>query len=159
MKLQIKDKAVRKFFIQMAVVVVLGIIFYFFSAKYDFLEKLATISREHEKWEIDEFLSLSVFAVISLLIFVVIRLIEFIKSNDALKDKTIELENSLSEIKQLRGILPICASCKKIRDDKGYWNQIEFYIRTHSDVEFSHGICPECAKKLYPDLVGDRDNG
>lgn len=63
-----------------------------------------------------------------------------------------ELQNALAEIKTLRGILPICASCKKIRDDKGYWTQIESYIHKHSDVEFSHGICPDCAKKLYGNL-------
>ena len=63
-----------------------------------------------------------------------------------------ELEKALSEIKTLRGILPICASCKNVRDDKGYWNQIESYIRDHSEAEFSHSLCPECAKKLYPDL-------
>ncbi len=63
-----------------------------------------------------------------------------------------ENEKALQEIKILSGFLPICASCKKIRDDKGYWNQIESYIRDHSEAEFSHGICPDCAKKLYPDL-------
>ena len=57
------------------------------------------------------------------------------------------------EIKVLRGFLPICASCKKIRDDKGYWNQIESYIRDHSEAQFSHSICPDCVKKLYPDLL------
>jgi PAS domain S-box-containing protein len=55
------------------------------------------------------------------------------------------------EIKTLRGILPICSSCKKIRDDKGYWNQIESYIKDHSDATFSHSLCKECAKRLYPD--------
>jgi CheY-like chemotaxis protein len=61
------------------------------------------------------------------------------------------------ELKILRRILPICASCKKIRDDKGYWKQIESYLRHHSDIEFSHSLCPDCAKKLYPnmDLNGD----
>ena len=54
-------------------------------------------------------------------------------------------------IEKLR-ILPICANCKKIRDDKGYWSQIESYIEDHSEAEFSHGICPDCAKELYPDL-------
>jgi len=57
------------------------------------------------------------------------------------------------EIKVLKGFLPICASCKKIRDDKGYWNQIESYLRDHSEVEFSHGICPDCVEKLYPGLI------
>jgi PAS domain S-box-containing protein len=63
------------------------------------------------------------------------------------------LQDSLAKIKTLSGMLPICASCKKIRDDEGYWNQIETYLSKHSKAEFSHGICPECAKKLYPDYV------
>ena len=63
-----------------------------------------------------------------------------------------ELQQALSEIKTLQGFLPICASCKKIRDDEGYWQQIEQYIQDRSDAKFSHSICPECAKKLYPDL-------
>jgi len=60
-----------------------------------------------------------------------------------------ELQKALSEIKTMSGLLPICASCKKIRDDKGYWNQIESYIREHSEAKFSHSICPPCAEKLY----------
>jgi hypothetical protein len=63
-----------------------------------------------------------------------------------------KLQDALAKIRTLRGIIPICASCKKIRDDKGYWNQLENYIKEHSDAVFSHGICPECAKKLYPEL-------
>jgi len=55
------------------------------------------------------------------------------------------------EIKELKGLLPICASCKRIRDDKGYWNQIETYIGKHSEAEFSHSICPACTKELYPE--------
>jgi hypothetical protein len=64
----------------------------------------------------------------------------------------IKLQKALSEIKTLRGFLPICSQCKKIRDDKGFWNQIESYIHNHSEAEFTHSLCPECAKKLYPDL-------
>lgn len=63
-----------------------------------------------------------------------------------------ELKSALEKVKQLNGMLPICANCKNIRDDNGYWNQIEAYIRDHSEAEFSHGICPDCAKILYPDL-------
>ncbi len=69
---------------------------------------------------------------------------------ELVSQRTAELENALKEVKKLSGYLPICASCKKIRDDKGYWNQIELYIREHSEAEFSHGMCPECAKKYYP---------
>lgn len=63
-----------------------------------------------------------------------------------------KLAENIAEIKTLRGMLPICASCKKIRDDKGYWNQIESYISDRSEILFSHSICPECAKKLYPEF-------
>ena len=70
----------------------------------------------------------------------------------ALKKEHDKLVKALKEIKTLSGLLPICASCKNIRDDKGYWNQIEGYIQQHSDAQFSHAICPACAKKLYPDL-------
>ncbi|KIX12967.1 ANTAR domain-containing response regulator [Dethiosulfatarculus sandiegensis] len=72
-----------------------------------------------------------------------------------LEQRNKELEQALVEIKTLRGILPICANCKKIRDDKGYWNQIEAYISEHSQAEFSHGLCPECIKELYPDMADE----
>lgn len=68
------------------------------------------------------------------------------------KNLITELQATLAEVKTLTGLLPICASCKKIRDDSGYWNSIESYISTHSQAQFSHGICPECAIKLYPNL-------
>jgi PAS domain S-box-containing protein len=69
------------------------------------------------------------------------------------RDKLVaELQKALSEVKTLQGFLPICSYCKNIRDDKGYWSKIESYINKHSGAEFSHGICPECAKKLYPDM-------
>jgi PAS domain S-box-containing protein len=75
------------------------------------------------------------------------------KQSEAEREKLIkELEKALSEVKALSGLLPICSSCKKIRDDMGYWNQIESYIHKHSEAQFSHSICPECAKKLYPDI-------
>ncbi len=69
------------------------------------------------------------------------------------KEKVIaELRDAMREINTLGGLLPICSNCKKIRDDKGYWNQIESYVSEHTDAEFSHSICPECVKKLYPGL-------
>ncbi|MCX5813120.1 MAG: PAS domain-containing protein [Proteobacteria bacterium] len=63
----------------------------------------------------------------------------------------LELREALSKVKLLSGLLPICASCKKIRNDNGYWEQMEMYVRDHSEADFSHGICPECAEKLYPE--------
>lgn len=68
-----------------------------------------------------------------------------------LEEKNAQLEEALANVKTLRGLLPICANCKKIRDDHGYWKQIEVYIESHSDALFSHGLCPECANALYAD--------
>jgi hypothetical protein len=64
----------------------------------------------------------------------------------------LEMRRALADVKKLSGLLPICAACKRVRDDQGYWQQIEAYIRDRSDAEFSHSICPECARKLYPDM-------
>jgi len=69
----------------------------------------------------------------------------------------VELKDALNEVKTLSGLLPICASCKKIRDDNGYWNQIESYIGDRSEAEFSHSICPDCSKKLYPEISKEND--
>jgi CheY-like chemotaxis protein len=68
-----------------------------------------------------------------------------------------KLQEAMDEIKTLSGIIPICASCKKIRNDAGYWEAVEEYIEHHSDAQFSHGVCPECAAKLYPELNGKLD--
>ena len=75
------------------------------------------------------------------------------KRTEKEKEKLIkDLQDALGQLKTLKGLLPICSACKKIRDDKGYWNQIDAYISKHSEAEFTHGICPGCAKKLYPEL-------
>ena len=76
-----------------------------------------------------------------------------IKQANLAKEKLIlDLQDALSEVKKLSGMLPICSSCKKIRDDEGYWQQIEEYIRNHSEADFTHGICNDCVKELYPEF-------
>jgi hypothetical protein len=67
-----------------------------------------------------------------------------------------ELKEAIGKIKTLRGIIPICSSCKKIRNDEGYWKQLESYIRDNSEAEFTHGICPDCKKELYPELFREK---
>jgi hypothetical protein len=74
------------------------------------------------------------------------------QSEVALREERDMLRRSLEKIKVLSGLLPICASCKKVRDDKGYWSQVETYIEQHSDAQFTHGLCPDCAKRMYPQL-------
>lgn len=80
--------------------------------------------------------------------------IDITERNKAAREReklVLELQKALSEVKALSGLLPICSSCKKIRDDQGYWSNLELYISEHSGAEFSHGICPECAQRLYPE--------
>jgi hypothetical protein len=106
-------------------------------------------------------INLLLFAVITTIIIVIVivtinayqRVTQSQKAE--LIDKNEKIEEALTEVKHLSGLLPICASCKKIRDDKGYWQQIETYIKEHSDADFSHGICPDCARKLYGDITDE----
>ena len=107
----------------------------FYSAVVEFLS--ARVAAELEKYHIEEELK---------------RQVD--EKTSKLEKINQELRIALNEIKTLQGIIPICANCKKIRDDEGYWNRIESYIEQHSDAKFSHGICRECAEKLYGDYIG-----
>jgi hypothetical protein len=79
-----------------------------------------------------------------------VRVWQLLKREKELKES---VDEAFSKIKVLGGLIPICANCKKIRDDQGYWDQLEKYIQTHSEAQFTHGICPDCAKKFYPGLI------
>ena len=78
------------------------------------------------------------------------------KAETEREQSLIELQEALADIKKLSGLVPICSSCKKIRDDKGYWNQVEAYIQDHSEARFTHGLCPDCMKKLYPEYAAQK---
>lgn len=80
---------------------------------------------------------------------------ELVAKKTELSAANTELQDALEKIKTLHGLLPICSYCKKIRNDQGAWQQMEVYIRDHSDANFSHGICPECLQKLFPDIDGE----
>jgi YesN/AraC family two-component response regulator len=86
----------------------------------------------------------------------IVRLLNEVRQRDQDQRQLIaELQQSLNEVKTLQGIIPICASCKKVREDTGYWTQVEAYISQHSDLLFSHTVCPDCARKLYPELYDE----
>jgi hypothetical protein len=86
----------------------------------------------------------------AVILFVVISWNRTLKKEIAAKKKLIEeLEEAMAEIKTLKGIVPICSGCKKIRNDQGFWNHLEVFIEEHSQASFSHGLCPECEEKLY----------
>lgn len=77
---------------------------------------------------------------------------------ERVEERTTELQETLKKVKTLSGLLPICASCKKIRDDQGYWNEVEIFVKQRSEAEFTHGICPECAERLYGDYFKKTDD-
>ena len=77
------------------------------------------------------------------------------QASDKQRELILQLQESLAQIKQLKGLIPICAHCKKVRDDEGYWKSVEVYIEHHSEAQFSHGICTDCIQKLYPELADE----
>ncbi|MHC4268823.1 MAG: response regulator [Planctomycetota bacterium] len=77
--------------------------------------------------------------------------------NAQLHEKNVQLEAALDKVKQLSGMLPICCNCKKIRNDKGYWQDVAVYVRDNSEAVFTHGMCPDCGRKLYPEGYEDED--
>ena len=148
----INQKGIKqKLTIELLIILALSFVVYLLSGYYDILEKLVKFTNQHENWELDEFIVVSIFLVFASAIFSLRRWLDLRKLIVLVSQRNNELHKLLSEIKQLKGIVPICAECKNIRDDKGYWHQVESYIRDHSEAEFSHGICPECMKKLYPE--------
>jgi hypothetical protein len=148
-----ENKAKQKPILELLIILVFSIAIYIFAASYDILERVVAFSRQHENWELDEFITVSFFIVFALAFFSVRRWKEVRNARNVLLQRHKDLQKALSEIKQLRGIIPICAACKKIRDDEGFWHQVESYVRDHTEAEFSHSICPECMKKLYPEFV------
>lgn len=138
------EKSVKqKLVLELFIILLSSVAVYILAAYYDILEKIVEFSRQHENAELDEIVTVSIFLVVALALFSIRR--------------WRELQKASVEIKQLKGIIPICASCKNIRDDKGFWQQVEDFVHANTEAEFSHGICPDCIRKLYPDLCEDED--
>lgn len=115
------------------------------------LVKFSTAENQLILFTVFSLLFLGVTAVLYLFTY---DLNQYEKSQQQMIDKLLSASN---EINELRGIIPICANCKKIRDDKGLWNQVESYFHKHSQAKFTHSICPECKSKLYPDLIDEKE--
>ena len=150
------NKLTRRLVLELGLILFLSVVVFVIAAEIDLLERLVAISRHHEKWEIDEIIAVALFMVFALAVFSIRRLIEIRRANAVLLASYSDLQKALVKIKELKGIIPICSGCKKIRDDGGYWHQVESYIETHTRAEFTHGICPDCTKRLYPDYAADR---
>ncbi len=135
---------------------VFAVFVYMYASAHDVLEQLVNFSMQHEDWELDEFIAVSVFLVFALAVFAFRRWHEITSIRDELFHRTEDLEKALSEIKHLKGLLPICAECKNIRDDAGYWHQVEQYLREHTEAQFVYSICPNCERNFHPEFIEDK---
>ena len=134
-------------FKDLVVIIVIGIPLLAFASIFHVFERFAAFHQKYGVGPIDDIIILFAALAIALAVFSLRR--------------WRELQKALGNIKTLQGFLPICASCKKIRDDVGYWNRLEFYIETHSEAELTHSICPKCLKRLYgiTSPVGKKTSG
>ena len=122
-----------------------SLLVYYLGAKFDLQENFDSFCDLYERFEVDELMLVALALVPASVIYFWRRWQEIRQANR-------RLAAALKEIEHLRGILPICCSCKKIRDDDGYWHEVEAYFETHLDSSFTHGICNDCIAKLYPEL-------
>lgn len=121
------------------------ILTYIVSSQFDLQDRLDRFCALYERYEADEIMVVGLLLIPLSMIFVWRRWQEIRQANS-------RLGAALKEIEHLRGIIPICCACKKIRDDDGYWHEVETYFKDHLDTSFTHGICDDCIRDLYPDL-------
>jgi hypothetical protein len=147
-------------FLDLLCIIMLAVLGVALAYRYQFFEVFYQWSRAHEEWQIDEISTAFIVLTIGLAIFSFRRWREYVREHSELIQLMVEqekmivkLQEATDKIKILGGFLPICSHCKKIRDDEGYWQQVEKYISEHSEAQFSHGICPSCAKEHYSDLL------
>lgn len=144
-------KNISKTTIDIAIIAVISVFSFIFFGSFDVLEKIVEFSSEYEHYEIDEIISTCIVLVFCLVWFSFRRWREIVEKNYIIVQRNKELQNAFNEIKQLKGILPLCSFCHKIRDDSGYWEQVDIYLQKHSEADISHSVCPECIKKKYPE--------
>jgi len=145
--------------LECGVIVVAAIVVFVVSGTQDILENLVTFCHQHEHLELDEWIVVAVFLSLALTVFALRRWREVRQVSRRLAVQNADLQAAAAEIRRLQGLIPICARCKSIRDDAGIWREIEAYMQDHSDATFTHGICPTCARELFPDVADDVDLG
>ena len=152
-------QAVRNLILELAATFVCSAAAVLIAVRFDFPKLVVAVYQQYGALKMEAFISCSLFFVTVLTAFSIRRLFAFRKVNAILVRRNAELEKAMIEIKELRGLIPICSVCKKIRDDEDSWHQIEAYIESHSHAEFTHGICPECMRMLYPGFVVHKNSG
>jgi hypothetical protein len=145
--------------LQIVVLLAFEAVIYLISGHFDLLERFSEFSARHETWEMDELFSVGIFSLLVVTVLLFRKTCSLRRLRSELFRQNERLQVALAEIKQLAGLIPICCHCKKIRDDAGYWHQVEAYIQHHTDARFSHGICPDCQRHFYPDLFDPEEKG
>lgn len=134
------DPKRRMIWIELALILLGCVVVFLLAAYLEMMETMHDFMRAHEGWQLDEITPVTVFLAMALGVFALRR--------------WLELRRAMAEIKHLRGLLPVCSACKKIRDDVGLWHEVEVYVRNHSDAEFTHSMCPDCQKRMYGKVYG-----
>lgn len=137
------------------ILVALCLPFYLLAREYDFLENIAAYTRAHEESELDELFSLAIFAAILLLIYSLRRVLDLVRYARHLREANQQLSQTLEEISRLRRLLPVCAGCKKVRNDEGYWQEVDAYLARYHLARITHGLCPDCMTKYYPEVSAE----
>ncbi len=136
--------------IECLIILIILIASYFVAGSYDLLERLVEFTSKYEKYEVDELITTSLVLVVCLLVFVFRLFKAERKYNQIIGIQNKKLKKAYDEIQVLKGMVPVCSICKKIRDDKGVWHQMEVYIEEKSEVKFSHSLCDNCMNERYP---------
>lgn len=123
---------------------ILVVITYIFSGYFDLQDRVDRFCELYERFEADEIMFVG-------LLLIPVSMLYFWRRWQEIREANRRLGAALAEIDHLRGIIPICCSCKKIRDDDGYWHEVETYFKAHLDTSFTHGICDDCIQKNYPE--------
>jgi len=140
---------------ELLIIFISSIFVFLLAYRYNILEEVVDYTRQHENWQLDEVLIVSVYLMLAFAVYSFRRWRDVQVSRKRLAQKNAELQTAFNEIKRLRGMIPICSSCQNIRDDSGYWHEVAAYISDHSEAEFTHSLCPYCMQKLYPDYIQD----
>lgn len=137
------------------ILLLLALPFYFLARHYDILERLAAFTHAHEDYELDELISLAVFCAFLLLVYSARRTRDLLNYSRELKEANRRLSQTLEEIDRLRRLLPVCAGCKKVRNDEGYWQEVDAYLTRYHLARITHGLCPDCMAKYYPEVSSE----
>ncbi len=137
------------------ILLALAMPFHLLARHYDFLEHLVALTRQYEHHQLDELVSLAAFIALLLLIYCIRRVLDLRGYARHLNQANARLTQTLDEIDRLRRLLPVCAGCKKVRDDEGYWQEVDSYLARYHLARVTHGMCPECVSKHYPEIAAE----